>query len=359
MRAPKHLETTCEKLPHLIDALRNARNLLIVTHDNPDPDCIASSFGLQYIAQSIARVSCKIAYGGMIGRRENRAMVQHLGFNMTHTDSIDWDAFDMIAAVDYQPRQNWRRLPGNRLPSIIIDHHPRRHIPGNPLFVDIRKGFGANSTIMTQYLMAAHAKISHPLATGLLYGIVSDTQHFARGATDDDLHAYLHLFALCNHTLLSQIIHPQIDVLYLRDFWRGFHAARQFGSVITSFIGTMCVPDLISDVADRMVSIIGVQWVLVMGVHDDTMYLSLRSRNTRRDAGELIRKLVGRRGSAGGHGFMAGGQIRVLKPAAPDVLAGRLSNQFVRLILGKHAASTLPMPLIEEANGIDYSCSIS
>ncbi len=347
MRAPKQFESTRERLPSLVSVIRQARNLLILTHENPDPDCIASSFSLQHLARNSAHVNADVAYNGVIGRAENRAMIRLLGFDMIHTDRIDWEEYDMIAAVDYQPRQNWRRLPGNRTPTIIIDHHPRRHVPESALFVDIRRGFGANSTIMSQYLRAARLSIPKHLATGLIYGILSDTQQFARGATPDDLDAYLHLFARCDHASLSQITHPTVDISYLRDYWRGFRNARQTADVITCSIGPMCVPDLISDVADRMVAIGGVRWALVMGIHDDVMHLSLRSRKTRRDAGQLIRRLVGRKGSAGGHGFMAGGQIRIRPRDNPDALGDRLSNQFIRLIHGTRALTLPSVPLID------------
>ena len=46
--------------------------LLIMTHDYPDPDALASAVTLQYAAEKVFGISSKIVYGGVIGRMENR-----------------------------------------------------------------------------------------------------------------------------------------------------------------------------------------------------------------------------------------------------------------------------------------------
>jgi len=53
---------------------------------------------------------------------------------------------------------------------IIIDHHP---ISGNleAAFIDIQKDYGANSTILTEYLQVSKIKPSPRLATAVFYGI--------------------------------------------------------------------------------------------------------------------------------------------------------------------------------------------
>jgi len=52
--------------------------LLILTHDFPDPDALASAYGLQHLAQSVFGLSARIAYCGEIGRMENKTMVRLL-----------------------------------------------------------------------------------------------------------------------------------------------------------------------------------------------------------------------------------------------------------------------------------------
>ena len=52
--------------------------LLILIHDFPDPDALASAFALQHLAHSAFDIPSRIAYGGELGRTENRMMVRML-----------------------------------------------------------------------------------------------------------------------------------------------------------------------------------------------------------------------------------------------------------------------------------------
>ncbi len=63
---------------------------------------------------------------------------------------------------------------------IIIDHHPVTE-PVKADFLDIREDYGANSSIMTEYLKAAKIKPSARVATALFYGIKTDTHNFVEG----------------------------------------------------------------------------------------------------------------------------------------------------------------------------------
>ena len=57
---------------------RRLSPLLILTHDFPDPDALASAFALQHLVQSAFDIQSRIAYGGELGRTENKMMVRLL-----------------------------------------------------------------------------------------------------------------------------------------------------------------------------------------------------------------------------------------------------------------------------------------
>ena len=77
--------------------------------------------------------------------------------------------------------------------------------------------------------------------------------------------------------------------------------------------------------ADLLLRLEGIRWVLCVGIHDDVLMLSVRTRLAHGAAG-LIRHIVGTRGTAGGHGSMAGGQIP-LEGADPDQLARTVTQR--------------------------------
>ncbi len=344
------IEETRQKLQSLVDVIRSSGRLLILTHDNPDPDSMASACALQHLIHRMCNKPAAVAYGGVVGRAENRAMVRELRLHMIHIHSVRWDEYDALALVDHQPRKGWIRWPDRLHPAIIIDHHPlvkqRMAVP----FADIRKGFGSNSSLLWQYLKAADIPIPKPLATAMVYGIQSDTQGFFRTALPPDLDAYMAMFRDCDHKKLRTITHPSITSEYFQNYWDGMRHAVSWGDTITSFAGVVEVPDLISDIADRMVTIEGVRWSMASGFHDNVLYISVREHHERRDVGRIIRQVVGRLGSAGGHGFMAGAQIRNVKTVEDaETLSKKLQLRFVKTLHPREFMKLHPVSLLKTA----------
>ena len=62
----------------LLSVIERPGPLVILPHDNPDPDALASAATLRYIAKTLAGKDAAIALGGFVGRAENRAMVRYL-----------------------------------------------------------------------------------------------------------------------------------------------------------------------------------------------------------------------------------------------------------------------------------------
>ncbi|HXN41270.1 MAG TPA: bifunctional oligoribonuclease/PAP phosphatase NrnA, partial [Myxococcaceae bacterium] len=67
-----------DKVTRLLKLAKGRRSALVLTHDNPDPDSIASAIALAYLLERRAGVETKVAYGGIIGRAENIAFVKVL-----------------------------------------------------------------------------------------------------------------------------------------------------------------------------------------------------------------------------------------------------------------------------------------
>ena len=54
------------------------RRVLVLCHNNPDPDSIASAYGLQFLLSRKLGIRSVIGYGGVVTRAENRAMIHRL-----------------------------------------------------------------------------------------------------------------------------------------------------------------------------------------------------------------------------------------------------------------------------------------
>ena len=85
------------KLDALTTVVKDEDRVLILMHDNPDPDAIASALGLQYLLEHIANRPSLISYAGIVGRAENRAMLKHLGIKLCSMARVVLQDFRCIA----------------------------------------------------------------------------------------------------------------------------------------------------------------------------------------------------------------------------------------------------------------------
>ncbi len=67
-----------ERLELLFRAVGGAGSVLILPHNDPDPDAIASAVALRHLLTERLGVEGYIAYKGVIGRAENKALVRYL-----------------------------------------------------------------------------------------------------------------------------------------------------------------------------------------------------------------------------------------------------------------------------------------
>ena len=99
---------------------------LVLTHDNPDPDALASAQILARILRQRFKQRVTVAYGGIVGRAENRELVKSLRLPFSHVRHLSWKKYQHFALVDTQPRSGNNQLPPRTVPDIVIDHHPVR-----------------------------------------------------------------------------------------------------------------------------------------------------------------------------------------------------------------------------------------
>lgn len=289
-------------------ALKGTKRLIVLTHDNPDPDSVSSAFALAYIVRNKFKVPTAVKYGGIIGRSENRAMVRLLGLRMSPLADSDFKTGVDFALVDMQPKTGNSSFPKNRKPLIVIDHHPLRKTTKAD-FIDIRTQYGATATILTEYLLESGLEIPSPIATALSYGISSETQDLGREAGERDVQAYLALFPLSNKKMLANIEHPKLPRDYFIVLNRALHHSFIYKNAITTSLGEIENPDFVAAIADYMLRLERISWTMCLGRYRDKIVVSIRTTNTKGEAGRFLRSLVGKRGTAGGHGMIAGGQI--------------------------------------------------
>lgn len=293
----------------MLEWLRGKGKTIIIIHDNPDPDCLASAMALRHLLAMKLSRDALITFSGMIGRSENIAMARQLEITMIPLEMVDLNEYSAVCMLDTQPGTGNNSLAPDRRVDIVIDHHPLREASRSCRWVDIRDDYGVTATILYEYLLAQDITIGTKLATALFYAIKSETQDLGREATRPDREAYLRLFPLANKRLLYEITNPKLPVEHFRTIHGGVENATIYGKLLVVNLQEICFPEVVSEMADYLIRLEGIETVLGIGHYNDEVILSIRTTSHLLNAGEIIKRLVAGRGMAGGHGMMAGGKL--------------------------------------------------
>ena len=297
-----------ERPPRLVGTIRRLDGpLLVVAHDNPDPDAIASALGLARIAEATG-VSADVCYGGEISHQENRAMVNLLDLPLRTVEEIALDDYGGIALVDHSRAGINDSLPEETPVDVVIDHHPPRG-PVTGTFVDVRPDAGATSTLIEEYLSRLGVEPDRAVATALLYGIRIDTRDFTREVSIPDFEAAASLLPRVDEATLERVESPSMSHETLRVLATAIDRREVRGSAVASCVGEIGDRDALAQAADRLLDMEGISVTFVYGYTDGVIYGSARARGTDLDVGEVVRDALGGPGSAGGHANMAGAQV--------------------------------------------------
>jgi nanoRNase/pAp phosphatase (c-di-AMP/oligoRNAs hydrolase) len=308
------------KLDRLIEYAKGHERALILTHDNPDPDSLASAVALAHLLENLAGVPAIVAYGGIVGRAENRALVKVLKLPVVPISRVVFDEHDLICMVDTQPEQGNHSLPSRHFPDVVIDHHPERPETKHAPIADVGGEIGATSTVVVEYFRASGLEMPPVIATALYYGIKADTRDLGRQTTPADIDAYLWLFPMVDKQALGEIEHPRLPIEYFRLYHTAIERAVIYEEhAVVCDLAHIYAPDMVAEVAERFMFLDEVKWSLAFGHYEHHLYFSLRTSDRRVNAGRLIRDVIEERGgSAGGHGSMAGARIPIRNLKAPQ-----------------------------------------
>ncbi|GAA0200915.1 DHH family phosphoesterase [Halobacterium noricense] len=282
----------------------SSEKLAILTHDNPDPDSIASAAALQTIAESLG-VEADILYLGEIGHQENRAFVNLLGIELLQRDEMDISEYDTFALVDHM-RATEPEL--DHPVDILIDHYePEGEYEAE--FSDVRPNVSSTSTIMTKYVQEFDINLSEEVATALLYGIRAETLDFKRDTTPADLTAAAYLYPFANHDTLEQVESPSMSPETLDVLAEAITSRDVQGSHLVSSAGFIRDRDALTQAAQHLLNLEGITTTAVFGIADDTIYLAARSKDIRLNIGNVLQDAFEDIGEAAGHSTQASAEI--------------------------------------------------
>lgn len=312
--------------------LQPYERVVLVSHVNPDPDALASMLGLAHLVETRLDKPTLLTRDGVIGRAENRAMVEALRLDLTPVEEVNWRPEDAVVMVDSQPKTG-RHTFSEEIPLYaVVDHHDTPGDLDGVVFTDIRATAGATCTVVTKYLLEQGVPIPEHVATALLYGIETEVTGYPReaGPADDD--ALISLYPLADKDLIARVRNARLPHSHFEVLLQALQSSFIYDRLIISWVDDLPQPEQAAEVVDFMIRFDKVDWAVCGGVCGDKLVLSVRAAIEHASAGELLRKVVGTLGRAGGHERRAGGCISLASTAksAVDELQAELRRRFLK-----------------------------
>lgn len=311
----------------------NSKHVYIQTHNFPDPDAIASAFGLSVLLKNEG-IDSSICYKGKIERFSTNGFINRLEIEMTNLDDIvEMDESDEIILVDSQKgNSNIVDAKGDEI--ICIDHHPSFEVNTcfNYRYSDIRPYVGSCSTIIASYFFENNIMMETRVATALLYGIKMDTMGLSRGVSELDVDMYQRLFSICDMEIIRSLEHCSLNYKDLQAFASAINSIQIYDNISFANSGYNCPEALIATISDFMIDLVEIDFSVVYSIKDDGIKLSVRSSGAI-NAGVVTSDALSGIGGGGGHASMAGGFVPVTSDNTNiKVLTDHIAERFLATI---------------------------
>lgn len=295
------------RIERLVSLLREAPGAVFVQpHDVPDPDAIASAFGLRHLLSRF-NIDSRVIYGREYEKIDAQRMVELLGIDLSlASDVTSIDTEDWLVIVDGQ-KGNANIVDLRCVEVAAIDHHELR-MDASYRFSDIRPDVGSCSSIIADYYFEAGETPPRLVATALMYGIFVDTDNLTRSVSELDARMFYRLHEHVDADLIRRLRCSQITRSDLAVYAEAFRTVEIYGKL--GFLRLTDADDsLVGSANDILLSLDEVDVSIAFSVRIDGVKLSVRSIVDAVRADDLARAVVDGMGFGGGHVHMAGGFI--------------------------------------------------
>jgi len=254
----------------------------------------------------------QLLHGGMIEHQQNRAMVRILDIPVRRL-ILDWEIQDVlrdaavVMTVDFHRPGANNVLPDDCVPHIVLDHHTSDQSVAADISL-VRAEFSATSSLVASLLMSLNHQMNPRIATGLAFGIRTDTLGFTRHFNPVDIRALSWLNAYVDSEMLRSIEEPPRSQETLESFSEALSSRSLIGSTLLAPLSSMPNRDSLAQIADFLLPTEDIDTVLVFGPRRGKVIISARTRDESLHIGRALSEQWGN-GLSGGHKALAGGQI--------------------------------------------------
>ncbi len=174
----------------IFQILQNAESVLLIPHQKPDGDALGSCTAFsEWLTEQEKSVSifCATDYG------KNFLYLPHVSTISSNTDIWEQKKFDTIIVFDsgdlrYAGVNSYIQNLSYKPTLINIDHHATNEYYGDVNLVDTH--FSSTCEVVFEFFETNSVRLNKNMATSLLTGLITDTDHFTNSATSSTaLHA--------------------------------------------------------------------------------------------------------------------------------------------------------------------------
>ncbi len=287
-------------------SLLKGHKVYLQTHNFPDPDALASAYGMQVFLRTHG-VESTICYAGEVEKNSTRKMFEVFHIEAYEINDIhDMTADDYIVTIDGQKyNSNLTDFPGIEV--ACIDHHPTM-VPCSYQYSDLQI-CGACASIVTNYFKESQTTLDTNTATALLYGIKMDTDSFNRGVTDFDIEMFAFLHKIADNQTIINLSHNNYEIQDLYAYGEAIRNIKIYNNVGFASISFDCPDALVAMISDFILGLDVVEFAVVYAARNGGYKFSVRNETSVYHAGTITAQSLKDIGSGGGHLSMAGGVV--------------------------------------------------
>ncbi|MFC6835515.1 DHH family phosphoesterase [Halomarina ordinaria] len=313
----------------LVEAFDGAGSVLVVCHANPDPDCIASALALETIAHSAGVETVRLVYTEDLSHQENRAFVNLLDVDLREAKGVSPEGFDRVALVGHTDPTAFEDR-GLGTVDVVVDHRPCEGVPEGA-FVDCRTGYATTAAILVEYLRDLSVEPSERLASALLFALHRERLDHVRNPTANEYAAGAYVRPYADVELVEEMYGAAFSPTTLDAIGEAIRNREVRGSVLVTSAGITPETDALPQAARYLLNLEGVRTVLVFGIVENDIRMSIRSTDPRVNAGAVLEHAFDDVGSAGGYRDMGEGEIPLglFADAADDTIVLRYAAEQV------------------------------
>jgi len=318
------------KSDRLLKTLSDYEKILIVTHDNPDPDAVATGWAVWLMVKERLGKSVRLLGGGFISRAENRHMVKLLDPPIELVRSMTCPNHTGVVLVDCQSgNQDHLFCEDDGNLAALVDHHASPPGRKRPAFYDVRPGVAASASIATSYLREQKIEPGARLATALLFAIRTETQGSETYYSRLDRSVIPWLSERANPSRLAEIESAPLPLGYYADLVLALQNSFLYEETAFCLLPRASGPEIVGEVADLLIRCESIWRVLCGAVVNGDLLLSFRTDRKEDDAALLARKTLEGIGRGGGHRRRAGGKVPDVGPKITEDLQDEIRNRWL------------------------------